>query len=113
MEREMQKYVTVLYDDIIPELGDIQGPILNPTWLELSVIRSLIYGRKTLYEHCLAEPQKRVLLTKQNYSDLNIYPGNAAIEDLSGKPNTYILGFEDTPNKDDDMAAGYVYVEFM
>ena len=104
-----QKYVSVQSSVILPELGNIQGPIINPVWMPITVIKTLIYNGRLVYEHCITEPVKRVRLTKANYLDFNIYP---EIEDPSVKPNTYLVKMTDAVSES-EMAPGNLYVEIL
>lgn len=108
-----KKYVSVHYDDWIEELNNIQGPIFNPVWIDIDIIRKMIYNGKEVREHCITDPVKYVRLTKANYDDYTIYPGNAEIIDPSVKPNTYLLTLQDKPIREEDMVAGYIYVELV
>ena len=111
MQHRIRKYVSVRYNSIIPELGNIQGPIKHPTWLPIDVIKKLLVaGRKPIYEHCITDPDKRVKLNLENYDDFNMFPGNTAIEDPSIEENTYLVTVKDD-QEDDNMAPGFIYVE--
>ena len=106
------KYVSIRSDVILTELGNIQGPVINPIWMDIETIKTLIYNNRIVYEHSALEPTKRIKLTKNNYDDFNIYPENAEIEDPTVKPNTYLVQMSDAvPEK--DMVAGNLYVEIV
>ena len=111
-EKIRHKYVSIRSNVILTELGNIQGPVINPTWMDIETIRTLVYNNRKVYEHSALEPAKRILLTRKNYNDFNIYPENAEIEDPTLKPNTYLVRLTDmVPEK--DMAPGNLYVEIL
>lgn len=108
-----RKYVSVHYNGSLPEFGNIQGPILNPVWIDIDIIWKLLVNGRIVYEHCITDPDKRLKLNKENYDDFNMYPENSEIEDPSIDPNTYLLTIKDAPTKDRDMATGNLYVEIL
>jgi hypothetical protein len=108
------KYVTVRDSSILYELGGIQGPILNPTWMDIDTVKTLVYNRRTVCEHAITDPLKYVILTKSNYDDFNIYPGNSEIIDPSVNENTFVVSVADaTAENMATMAAGTMYIEIL
>ena len=111
----MKKFVTVRTSGTLYELGNISGPILNPVWLELDVIWTLLVNRREVCEHCITDPQKYIKLTKSNYDDFNLYPGNTEIIDPTVAPNTYVVTVDDIDKDDtpETVVAGKMYVEIL
>lgn len=111
----MKKYVSINDNRLLPELGNISGPILNPIWLDIDVIWRLLVNRRHVYEHCITDPDKYVILNKSNYDDYTIYPGNTEIIDPSVDENTFAVSVVDQPEGQlpETMAAGKLYVEIL
>jgi hypothetical protein len=115
MDEPMRKFVSVRYNGTLRELGNIQGPILNPVWMDLSDIYKLIKNKRDVYEHAITDPTKCVLLTISDYNDFNIYPGNIGLVDLAVAKNTFILSDIDDDNTGTASAltTGNLYVEIL
>ena len=93
-----RKYVSVRSNGILYELGGIQGPIIQPMWMDINFVKMLLSNGRVVYEHSILDNMKRVRLNLQNYDDFNIYPENSAIDDPSINPNVYyvtIMDYED------------------
>ena len=106
-----KKYVSIHYDGTLYEMGNIQGPIINPIWVELPKIKELINHNRIVYEHSISTPStSKVLLTRDNYNDFNIFPENAEFIDPSIREDTYLLTLKDAV-PEETMTAGYLYVQ--
>ena len=109
---QRKKYVSVPVNAILFEIGNIQGPILSPVWIDIDVIYKLLINGRIVWEHCITDPMKRVRLTKKNYNDFNIYPGNSEIVDPTLDPNTYLVGVKDDINEKDYVTSN-LYVQIL
>lgn len=110
----LQKYVSIEDKGPLYELGGLQGPVINPQWLSMTFVKKLVLNDRKVYEHSVTDPSKKVKLTKKNYKDMTIYPGNAAIVDPSIEPNTYfITAFEEMPSDETATVASTLYVEIL
>jgi hypothetical protein len=63
------KRIIVFHNDIIPELGNIYGPIMTPFWCETSKIYQMVVSPKRVYE--ILPDGSRVLLNRHNYNQDN------------------------------------------
>lgn len=91
-----RKYVTVRYSGKIPELGGIQGPILNPVWLSLTVIRELIINKRNVYEHDEKNPKLSCLLNLKNYNLLGNITDNPHPDPW--QPGLFQIALDDVPS---------------
>ena len=107
-----KKYVSVRSNVKLYELGGIQGPIIQPMWMDINFIKMLLVNGRIVYEHSITNNAERVRLNLENYNDFNIYPENSAIEDPTINPNVYyvtIMDYEDEKT----MTAGGLYVRIV
>jgi hypothetical protein len=111
----MMKYVSINDNCVLPELGNISGPIINPVWISIDTIWKLLVNRRHVYEHCITDPTKYVVLNRSNYDDYTIYPGNTEIIDPIIDENTFAVTMVDETTHDstNSMSAGKLYVEIL
>lgn len=107
----IKKFVSVIYYGKISECDNIQGPIQNPAWMDIDTIHTLVKNGKDVYEHNIVNTDERILLTVENYNDVNIFPGNALVQDTSIPDGAYVLSFDDAPLEDFVMTTGNIYVD--
>ena len=67
------KYVTIESSGKLEPLGGISGPITTPSYIDISVIVSLINMRKVVYEVNPANRNEKIRLTR-----LNVFNDNFA-----------------------------------
>ena len=80
------KYVIIESSGILKPLGGISGPITTPSYIDISVIVSLINQRKVVYEVNPLDRNEKILLTR-----LNVFNDNfASITNTSTPKNNNI-----------------------
>lgn len=112
MAKVAKKYITVNANDMLFELGYIQGPIINPCWISIEVIKRLLSNGRVVYEHDIDNPKNKVRLTKDNYAEQSKFPTNAEVTDPSSDANTFRVTLQGI-NGGEDMPAGTMYVEIL
>ena len=105
-----RKLISVPVNSKLSELGGIQGPVLNPTWVLVDVIKKLLMNGRIVYEHSVLNKNRKVRLTLDNYLNFNLFPENTPDDPDTGD-DTYLLRFTDIV-PEQLMTAGYLYVKF-
>lgn len=110
--RGIRKLVTVMNSGRLWELGNIIGPIVNPTPLPIETVYNLVANGRLVYEHSQANPGRKVQLTKKNIFTNIVFPNAEGYVDPLVNANTYFVGVIDAV-PEEDMDTDHLYVQIL